>query len=266
MKIKTLAILIWLSLLILISCNYNKSESDNILKFREVEFSKTAGDCDQDDTVCIEITINYQLVEIGPGQIVDSINYQIRESIGTTLVGFIPDSLGKSSDFSALSEYIIKSYEDFREEFTDYAHKWYIEIRSYIIRNDEKICCIAIETNSYMGGAHGNDWLEIMNFNSQTGNSISWKDLINDQNKFTQIAEKVFREENELANDADLNEEGYFFENGRYKLPENIGLSTEGLLFLYNTYEVAPYFMGRTEYTISWDQLAGLLNENWEDL
>ena len=117
-----------------------------------------------------------------------------------------------------------------------------------------------------MGGAHGNDWLEILNFESQTGKKISWEDLINDKNKFMQIAEKVFREENELANDADLNEEGYFFENNRYNLPENIGFSSEGILFLYNSYEIAPYFMGRTEYTISWDQLAGLLNEEWEDL
>ena len=264
MKTKTIFIL--LSLLILISCNYSKQESVNILEFREVEFSNSAGDCDQDGVACIEITINYQLVEIGAEQIIDSINYQIRESIGTTMAGFLPDSLGKSSDLNILSNYLIKSYEDLREEFTDYAQKWYVEIHSYILRNDDKICCIAIETNSYMGGAHGNDWLEILNFDSRTGNSISWKDLINDQNKFTQIAEKVFREENELANDADLNEEGYFFENGRYRLPENIGLSSEGMLFLYNSYEVAPYFMGRTEYTISWDQLAGLLNENWEDL
>ena len=256
----------WISLIFLISCNYNKSESSNILEFREVEFSNTAGDCDQDDDVCIEITIDYQLVEIGPDQIVGSINHQIRESISTTLAGFIADSLEKSSDFSILSNYIIKSYEDFREEFTDYAHKWYVEIRSYFLRNDESICCMCIETNSYMGGAHGNDWLEILNFDSQTGKKISWKDLINDQDKFIQIAEKAFREDNELANDADLDEEGYFFENNRYRLPENIGLSSEGMLFLYNTYEIAPYFMGRTSYTISWDQLAGLLNENWGDL
>lgn len=263
---KTTIIYILISLLFLISCNYNKSESGNILEFREVEFSNSAGDCEQDDDVCIEITINYQLVEIGPGQVVDSINHHIHESISTSLAGFIADSLGKSSDFGILSNYIIRSYEDFREEFTDYANKWYVEIRSYFLRNDESICSMCIETNSYMGGAHGNDWLEILNFDSQTGKKISWKDLINDQNKFIHIAEKAFREDNELANDADLNEEGYFFENNRYRLPENIGLSKDGILFLYNTYEIAPYFMGRTSYTISWDQLEGLLNEEWEDL
>lgn len=266
MKIKTKAIYFWISLLFLVSCNYYKSESSNILEFREVGFNNSTGDCDQDDAACIEITINYQLVEIGPPQVVDSINNQINNSLSTTLAGFIADSLGKSSDFSILSNYIINSYEDFREEFTDYAQKWYVEIYSYILRNDERICCIAIETNSYMGGAHGNDWLKILNFDSQTGKSISWKDLINDQNKFMQIAEKFFREDNELANDADLNEEGYFFENNRYKLPENIGITNEGILFLYNAYEIAPYFMGRTEYTLSWEQLAGILNENWEDL
>lgn len=266
MKIKTVAIILWISLLSFISCNFNKSESSNTLEFREVEFSKTAGDCDQDDAACFEINIIYQLMEIGPGNIVDSINHQIRESISTTLAGFIADSLGKSSDLSILSNYLIKSYEDFREDFTDYAQKWYVEIHSYILRNDDKICCISVETNSYMGGAHGNDWLEILNFDSQTGKKISWKDLINDPNKFIQIAEKAFREDNELANDADLNEEGYFFKDGRYRLPENIGLTEEGLLFLFNSYEIAPYFMGRTEYTLSWDQLAGLLNENWGDL
>ena len=231
-----------------------------------MEFSNSSGDCDQDDAACIEITINYQLVEIGPGHVVDSINNQINRSISTSLAGFIADSLGKSSDFSILSNYIINSYEDFREEFADYAQKWYVEILSNILRNNDRICCIAIETNSYLGGAHGNDWLEILNFDTQTGNKISWNDLINDQNKFMQIAEKTFREDNELANDADLNEEGYFFENNLYRLPENIGITNKGILFLYNAYEIAPYFMGRTSYTISWEQLAGLLNEEWEDL
>ena len=263
---KTTVIFVWISLLSLISCNFDNSDSSNFLDFSEVDFNNSAGDCEQDDAACIEITVNYQLVEIGPGRVVDSINQQIHKSISNTLAGFIPDSLGESSDLNMLSNHLIKRYEDLQEEFTDYVQKWYVEIYSYILRNDNRICCIAIATNSYMGGAHGNDWLEILNFDSQTGKSIKWTDLINDRDKLTKIAEKAFREGNELANDADLVEEGYFFENGRYKLPENIGLTTEGLLFLYNTYEVAPYFMGRTEYTIRWDQLGGLLIEEWEDL
>jgi hypothetical protein len=50
-----------------------------------------------------------------------------------------------------------------------------------------------------------------------------------------------------------------FFFGKDFVLPENIGYNEEGLLLLYNTYEIASYAMGITEFTIPYSEINNLL-------
>ena len=45
-------------------------------------------------------------------------------------------------------------------------------------------------------------------------------------------------------------------------LPENIGFSDEGVILLYNVYEIAPYSEGITEFTIPFEEVLKYIKIN----
>jgi hypothetical protein len=53
----------------------------------------------------------------------------------------------------------------------------------------------------------------------------------------------------------------YFF-GKPFHLPENIGYGDEGIILLYNVYEVASYAQGYTEFAIPYDIAESFLKMN----
>jgi hypothetical protein len=45
------------------------------------------------------------------------------------------------------------------------------------------------------------------------------------------------------------------FEGGKFALPENMGLTRDGVLLFYNSYEVAAYAEGETKFVIPYGKL-----------
>lgn len=95
----------------------------------------------------------------------------------------------------------------------------------------------------YTGGAHGNANDSHYLISKENGKKMLLKDVVKDVSKFTVIAEKYFRKNLELAEDADLQEEGFWFETG-FKCNENFYFNDGKMIFVYNQYEIAPYAAG----------------------
>lgn len=95
----------------------------------------------------------------------------------------------------------------------------------------------------YMGGAHGNANDAHYLISKENGKRLALKDVVKDINKFTTLAEVYFRKGLELAADADLQEEGFWFDKG-FKCNENFYFSDGKMIFVYNQYEIAPYAVG----------------------
>ena len=47
-----------------------------------------------------------------------------------------------------------------------------------------------------------------------------------------------------------------------FQLPETIGYSDEGIIILYNPYEIASYAQGIVEFTIPFEDVSSFLNVN----
>jgi hypothetical protein len=62
-----------------------------------------------------------------------------------------------------------------------------------------------------------------------------------------------------LADDADLKQAGFSFPGGNFALPENFGFASDGLIFYYNSYDIAPYYFGPTEVRIPYQEVRELL-------
>jgi hypothetical protein len=72
------------------------------------------------------------------------------------------------------------------------------------------------------------------------------------------LAEVRFRAERQLAPDASLGEEGFWFEEDRFELNDNWLVDPEGLRFYFNSYEIAPYVFGPTDLTVGREALRAL--------
>lgn len=76
-----------------------------------------------------------------------------------------------------------------------------------------------------------------------------------DMDALKQLAEKAFRQYHKLSVDANLDDAGFFFENGVFSLPANMALTENGLMLLYNPYEVAAYALGETRLFIPYAEI-----------
>ena len=227
-------------------------------------FKKASDGCRTDSNECAIIEIDFpQFRE--PAAVFQKINDSILHYIKTSLS---PEDMGNVATLDDLGNRFIQDYNEYTAEAKTRAEEdnsdpfitpWSIETYGIVTFESPKLVSIELSTYSYTGGAHPNTTVTLLNYDTKTGKAISIKTLIKDQRKLVQLAEKKFRETHELAPNASLNEEGFFWD-GKFQLPENIGLSGEGIWFFYNSYEIAAYAVGPTEFVLSWEELGDLVN------
>lgn len=121
---------------------------------------------------------------------------------------------------------------------------------------------IGLETSfyTYTGGAHGGNGTYFTNFDAKTGERLYNADLVSNWTDLTDYAEKKFREENNLAPNADLQDAGFFFENNRFGMPLNMTITRDEVILIYNPYEIASYAQGQLKYVLPKDEVAHWLH------
>ena len=148
-----------------------------------------------------------------------------------------------------------KAYYEFKEGFPSSEQQWNASVEGEVLYQSPEIITIAM--NSYLdtGGAHGNDNITFLNFDPKTGDVLKNEAVLEMNDEFIKLAETYFRKE---VTSEELPMEDYFFGDA-FHLPANIGFSEEGVVFLYNVYEIASYSQGYTEFIIPFDDLEGFL-------
>ncbi|MBU2926953.1 DUF3298 and DUF4163 domain-containing protein [Winogradskyella psychrotolerans] len=188
----------------------------------------------------------------------------LSNTINTNVENAIIATLNTSENKTILKD-VLKAFNDEYLSFKkDYAEidepAWELHIESELVYQSEAIITIAISTYEFKGGAHGNDKIKLLNLDAKTGNKLEINDYINDIDGFTTLAKAQFITSLEKNKDQ-LTIENFFF-GEPFHLPENIGFSEEGLVLIYNVYEVASYDLGYTEFMIPFDKVTSYLKMN----
>ena len=242
-KIKALKKLLFLVLPIILS---------SCLEENQFEFKETA--IDIKDPVTIEV--------IYPKINNDSdISTKINNTIETTLAEQIAFFEEDTEDLTL--EDAVTQFEDrfvsFKNDFESNAAPWEVIINSEVVFQSMYVMTIAVDSYTFTGGAHGNSVITLLNFDPETGNLFTQDEIFKQSEEFTALVEKYFKMESASKNN---DNENYFFGED-FRLPENIGFNEEGVIFLYNTYEIASYAQGITEFTIPYDEIYKYLNINY---
>ena len=126
-----------------------------------------------------------------------------------------------------------------------------IQVQGVALYLDDKILSYSYERYAYMGGAHGNSSRFFYNFDLSTAGLLTEKDLFveNYQEPLTQLIKQQIVEDNaEIESVADLND-FHFFED-QIKPNNNFYVNADGLVYVYNPYDIAPYSTGQTEVAL----------------
>jgi hypothetical protein len=137
--------------------------------------------------------------------------------------------------------------------------QWYLSKKVSVLRATPPVFSVDCYEESFTGGAHPGHEARYLNFDAATGEPVKLSAILKDGSmpKLTAIAETHFRRERKLGATADL--EGFTFPHGRFELNDNYGFGEDRLVFLFNRYEIAPYYLGEIKIEIPYDEIRDLL-------
>lgn len=127
----------------------------------------------------------------------------------------------------------------------------------------DSIYTYSVVSYEYTGGAHPNTYLNWININANSGKELKKEDVFKngcEKQLVSLIGKQLLAEVNSrLRTDTITSMQG-LWENGvlldvDLYVPENFLITDEGIKFLYNRYEIAPYVMGDFQLTVPYEEI-----------
>ncbi len=141
-------------------------------------------------------------------------------------------------------------------------NSWYKTTTVRINYQTLRLLSAVVHTESYAGGAHPLHLTHIVNLD-YTGKILTWNNILDTgkNQDMVRLNETVLKSIKQISPGRTWLQEGFLIESDSLPLPQNFAFTKDGLLIFYNEYEIAPYAMGPLSYTISYQQLTGILRE-----
>lgn len=187
---------------------------------------------------------------IGTNSIVSNINDAINKLVIATLQFDTPDTVTSKSIEESINLFN-DEYNAFIKDFPNSPQHWEAEIDGEVMFQSPEVISISITSYTNTGGAHGNTNITFLNFDATTGKRITNSDLIKNKDAFETVVKSHFKDA--------ITEEDILFEPNKFQMPANIGFNDEGVILLYNTYEIAPYSTGIIDFTIPIEKVRSFL-------
>jgi len=112
-----------------------------------------------------------------------------------------------------------------------------ISIAGTVRRATPELLVYEIRTVQFFGGAHPSHELHVLNFDPRTGTRITLRDIFKPGSE-PELAKIL---EREAAKNADVPANGFFPKPAPH---ENFAIEPDGVVFIFNPYEIAPYSSG----------------------
>lgn len=131
---------------------------------------------------------------------------------------------------------------------------WEESITGNFMPQSHNIISYKIEKYTYTGGAHGMPVEKYLNFRAGSYEEIDEDDIFKDNSEDVLTAALTAKAQAHLTNSDGVST---LYVN-QVEPCDNFFVSNEGITFVYNPYEIAPYSEGKIELTLSWDELKAL--------
>lgn len=192
-------------------------------------------------------------------------SYDKAEIIGddyTALKEAVDDWMAQyGKEFSERTTQYVEECKMQREDMQDGEMTYSDEMNLFVERMDSHVTSFLVGEYEYVGGAHGYYGMYGMNYDSATGEEITFDMLGDIQDVVLQKADEEI-EKVRAESDDEYGFEGY--ENARDTMFENPVwyLDSEGFVLIFNTYEIGAYAEGNLTVEVPYDQMPGF-NEKY---
>lgn len=222
------------------------------LEYEVITLTREYRQCHPDSDDCTRILLRFPKFGNVRGCLADSlISLQNR--------CFVNGDIGVSDPLLVMDFFIRRYEEEVKARGSD-APSWQMEHRLSVVNQTPEWVCLEMLVNGYEGGAHENRNIQYYTLEKVTGRHLSLSDFFDSTSleKLTRLGESAFCKARDLKPDQSLEEGGFWFPKNRFALPENYHFDPTGITFYFNEYEIGPYAMGETEFTIPSLEFGGL--------
>ncbi len=240
------------------ACSKKETERKNPIGFDMKTFRvESAGGCSSDTLPCAYYEVHYPEFS--------GLDTAVRVILKRKIEGGVsmgnPEAEGET--MKEIGDGFIADYEEFVKEMPEGPGGWHYTADVSVEILADTLISLSIQEEYYTGGAHGGYGTYFINISPKTGAEITLDDVLKSgyNEVLRNLGEKVFRKVREIPDTASLNENYFEFPDDRFELNQNFGFKKEGIVFFYNSYEIAPYAAGPTEVLIPYEELTAWLKK-----
>lgn len=267
----TLISSIFLFLIGCTGCQKTRNVVDNDIRFDSIQTQETYHLFNDKSKPSCNLQINFTYPS-------DYSDKKILKTLQSIFVGkYFGDNFANKTPQEAIEAYkkeYIDSYKqfesennaegiayDFDEEGPGSSFSYYESSKNTIVFNKGDILCCSVYFENYTGGAHGAHKLYGYSIDLSTGKLITERDIFCEGclDKVASVIVRKIADKNNVSDPKELENIGYtdteeMIPNGNFLINE------EGITYIYNEYEIAPYVMGRTEVLLPYNEISIFLN------
>jgi hypothetical protein len=249
-------LLLTLSSFFLCCCQKSEEVSAPVVTYELTNFRiESQGGCRADSARCASYEVSFPVFKGLDSVVVQTLMKRVDASVSMGN----PEAQGESMQM--IGKKFVNDFDDFRKEMPDYGLGWYYEARVEVEVLTDTLLTLSITEEYFTGGAHGGHGKYFVNINPKTGADFTLDNYFKPDAReaLRQIADRQFRRVHQLADTTSLQANMFEFPNDRFELSQNYGFTREGLLFYYNSYEIAAYAAGPSEVLIPYDSMKPLM-------
>lgn len=204
---------------------------------------------------------NYPTFAVTGGSAAGAIADDLMETATVVMDDFAHGYGGESESLEAEAR---EAYESSKTDSWDWQAPYTHELTAAVVRSDEGVVSVVFTDYTYAGGVHGFYYSFGRCYDAQTGERLT---LENIANQGVNLKEKALAIVEEMSKNPELYDQTMFFEGYEDSLPDVVGddflLDEKGLTFSAAPYALASYASGEIDFTIPYDQLTALVQEQY---
>ena len=229
---------------------------EEALSYELTSLQKKSTQCSEANGQCAEVVVQYPFFKSSNASYINKV---VEDKVKKALHETVFNDDVPNVSVEKMADLIVEDYESFIDEFSDTREKWDINMTVVSTFQKNQLLSLSFSTEAYTGGAHPNSHIEYVILDVKSKKRLRLEDLVSNEKELTAVAERLFRKQKNLSANQSLQGEGYFFDQGKFKLNDNIGLQQNGLVIYFNNYEIAPYAMGPSAVDIPFYEIKDIL-------
>lgn len=263
----------YLLMLSLIACSapeevtvdgFSSEARNSLMAFRQAEVLIEEGACDSDTARCATFRVDYPEFTAGDASAQNILNANIQVALVNLLAEFVPRRTLQHQSMQGLGKAFIDEFRRVSLGRQSGQMVWLFNTNVEVIYNTNEIVTIKLISETQTNATTFKKNIFYQSFDLTKGTQVIMEDLVIDEKKLTEIAEQQFRSMKSLSKGQDLRAAGFLFENNKFGLTRNFGVTEKGIIFYYNPKEISTTEQKGTLLLISFAELRDILRDKDE--